>query len=398
MAEMAVSTIQNSNRVGVSLKVAELIEEMVDNASKVKSKSYVNPEPLTTSQAKKLKSNLKLMRSQALYLLDICIHMGKGTSNIQLRLEDIKLPKRHFGLLEEKKVKTMIPVSRVLQQAKSALYCERAKIMDNYYKRFGQLWVVPEENFVAVQEALKKLYEVLDKQRAKILDSYNTSCRQFLQDIADICASSRFDYDKTRIILEYYLEKFPKAADIQSNLQITISPPIKLPSISEMMLEDARLAEAQTIYLKENLAQERLSREHAAVRQVQELAKSQIKEHLGEVINQARTHFLGLANERLQNLLKNQPINNAAEKRKFQNALKEMQRFIQYQDGSIIEMFHEIKELGELLQGKSYTADYRKEELLAKIENFYAKYEPQFQSLKVVGEGHRLKAIANLEL
>ncbi|QLE46456.1 hypothetical protein FD723_40300 (plasmid) [Nostoc sp. C052] len=395
MTEMA---IQSPRKTGLSPKISELIEGMVSNASKVKSKNYASPEPLTASLAKKLKSNLKLMRSQALYLLDISIQIGKGTSNIQLRLEDIKLPKKHSGLLEEKNIKTMIPVSKILQQAKSALYCERAKIMDTYYKRFGQLWVVPEENFVAVQEALKKLYEVLDKQRAKILDSYNISCRQFLQDIADICASSRFDYDKTRIILEYYLDKFPKAADIQNNLQITISPPIKLPSISEMMLEDARLAEAQTTYLRENLAQERLSREQAAVREVLELAKSQIKEHLGEIIDQARSHFLGLVNERLQYLLKNQPINNAAEKRKFQNALKEMQRFIEYQDSSITGMFAEIQELGELLQGKTYTADSRRQELIAKIEQFYRKHEPQFQSFKVEGTGHRFRAIASLEM
>jgi hypothetical protein len=388
----------------VSSEIQALIEDLIGIDGAIANVSSEETKK-DSREIKELKANLRLLRSQALYILDISIHIGRGAANIALRLSDINLSESQNEILTRKQVRTTIPVSNLLRKARTTLYYQRSRIMSMYYRRFGELWVVPEENFQKVQEALVELYVELEKQRTAILNEYSNSCRKFLLDIADICKSNQFDVEKTTGILKYYRQKFPEREEIRNNLGVTVTPPLKLPSISDLIVQDTILREAEaksaialTKIERENAAQRQIREESESVRQVRALAETQIKEHLAKVVDDARSHFLTLASNKMQQLLSSKPINNIAEKRKFQESIRQMQLFVECQDDSIKGMFADVEDLGRLFSGESYTTEIRKQSLVAEIEQIYQKYEPVFESVKVAGKGHRARAIANLEL
>jgi len=355
-------------------------------------------------KVKKLHADASVWRSQALYRVPISIHGIYGASTMRINFEDIvEVSGDLKKALQKSQVKSTIPVSQGIKQLRNKLYGFRQRLIDKHYKMFGEEWVVPQENFQAVLDGIKELFALLETEKQKALNTSRRDLRVFLTTIGRLCDANGFTGERKRKILTHHRKEFPTADDIR-RIYIVVGEPEEIPSYKSIVAGDNELAqaaasreEAETRMARERAEREKIESERRAVQELRNIARKQIEKQWSETYERLNTGFLTIVEQQLAQLMSDRSTMDGNQRREFSRALQEMQNFLVGGDQSLQELMSQVEGLGEFIEGTE-NADARRRQLDQRIAQIREQFSEKFESLKISGKGHRLRALENFSL
>lgn len=230
----------------IAQKIDAILTERMTAPSRISVEIKEKISPRELNNRKRLLEWVKT--EEAAYIVGITIHIGAGVSDIRLQWEGLGIEEELVKALTDSGSKNSIPVFQFLKEVQSRL----SRIRDSVYKESGafkveDVWLVPESKFPIYEEARQeKLMNYLQHELKFVGLMYEIGLRDYLERVALIIDSRKhlLDDDKIETLLQYYNGCFPSLEQVQSNLNVSCVPSIRIPGMAERVDRNAALQEA----------------------------------------------------------------------------------------------------------------------------------------------------------
>lgn len=257
--------------------------------------------------------NLDALRTEEIYLLGISVGVGVGRLTIDCGEIEINPGMSDAIARAEGRWTITLPVYKELSKKGTQLSTRRSKIQKKYLRFARPYWYCSRADLPALRDEIfgvvesdrpqdKGLLQLADELRAEALDTYDEAFGSFLENLEEVLLrAGKFSEDELEGLLQKYAEQFPSRQDILNSFGVTLEGPIKIPSLAEEANSNADIAEAiareqaaQITAKQQEVDQQRIADEQAAIAQLQQFWIQSVQESFAVGIKQAQDDAYGL--------------------------------------------------------------------------------------------------------
>jgi hypothetical protein len=385
--------------------------------NEVKSRMIPVRKPLKAVEVRKLRKDLDLLRSQAIYRTDVGFSFGKNSDRITFNPENLGVGEKLEAAMNRAGFKITVRVNFKFKEAKTRLYGLRDAAKRECLLPFAGFDVLPAERLMLWEMKKAEMYVALEEEKVEVLKWHDNCLMDYTIRIAGYIQEAGYEGDEAQQIMDYYIAKFPTRSDIEERMQVEELPLWKIPSIKEAVKEDAELARYEAIVAmerakrtraegEERLAreeverQERLAREmEIAERRAAMQTEQMLRDRVRQVADDVSFHYLTLVQRSLRQLEEADYKPTQEQQRAFTRALERIEDFLLSENKSMEDIFQRMSSLGQMFDQNvtSQDVEQRREQVKQQIEAIFAEHAETFVSFKVQAKGRDALALENLD-
>lgn len=389
-------------------QLSPLMQKAIDRAmlgylqEQVKEAIRPTRQPLKPVEVRRLRYDLQLLQSQAVYLTDITLKFGRGGGRIIFDPGNLGISEQLATAVEDAGIRMTVKVNTRLQLAKSRLNTERQSILNELLLPFGGMRVLQAEKLLDWEIRTHKLFVLMEAERNRVLRWYDTSLLDYCIRIGDCVEIAGYRGEEAEEIMEHYVRQFPSRQLIYDSISLEIMPLIKLPSIKEAMQEDAELAKYAAVAAQAQAqkaradAQARLAREmEEAERRAAQQTETMLRDRVRQIADDMSFHYLTLVQRALQGIEESGYEPTEEQRNQFNRAMQRIEGFLLSENKNLSEMFQKMQGLQKIF-GEEVTGsqvETKRQELRSQIDKIFSEHMNDFIDYKVTAPGRRATAL-----